>query len=244
VAIAGGSAGGGLVFVILVVVLLMFIYKKGCFAKKTKSIEVKPQATVTEAAPSNEPLSPVDGRKRAHSRLDQMSVLAKAVAARVMAPGQRDIELARLAAHQKSGTPAPPPVCTATSVTPNQVALSVDESSTTHALTPEQINLLRSRLDSAKPPTGAAAVNVEAGQPEESTEPQTPVSPLKRAGSAFVEKIGWMSTKSAKRIGKTPMKGEQAEAMARVAAISAMGTISVKDDGRASCSNKFTSTPL
>lgn len=257
---------------ILVVVLLMFIYRKGCFANKLaiRSVEVKPQprANTEAAAPPTETLPPVDGRKRQHSRLDAMSSLAKSVAARAMTPGQRDIELARLAAHQKSGMAAPAPASASApaaptsasppAISPDQLALSVGGGSTTRAADVAQLgDAVRRALEAGASGKhlGATAVDVEAGNPEpvanakewdeEPAEPKTPTSPLKRAGSAFVEKIGWMSTKSAKRLGKTPVKGPEAEAMAHVAAISAQGACSVKDDDRrASCSNKFTSTPL
>lgn len=207
--ISGGAVGGGALIGGLVAVLLLWYYRKGCFANASTgvAIEVKPTRMATELPDLAEPLTPTDGRRRAHSRLDAMSAIAKSVAAR--AKGQRDIEMARLAAHVASVTTYASTVSTAL-----PAVISPPVTATTTAPAAMAIDMA-SVSAHAEPNVAEGEVIMDDEEAGHAVKP--PPSPVKRAGSMFVEKVGWMSSKSAKRLGKKGVKGVEAERMAALA---------------------------
>lgn len=255
-AIAGAAGGGGALLVAaLLVVMFMLFWRRGYFGSKravsiVRTLPLHAQrgelATLSpntrdRARSSSWSRRTSDMRARAHSKLDAMSGIAQIVAsAAAKAKGQRDIELARKAAHLKGGLVYPTPAAPPSDSPPSSMISPLQSNPARDSVLVEPHFLLVTSTAepaleaSATPTTPAQAMAVGEGAGN-----MAPPSPLKRAGSMFVEKIGWMSSKSAKKLGKEGFKGSQAEAMATAL----MGPTGSAKDGSMH-SNKLASTAI
>lgn len=260
--IAGAAGGAGaLIIGGLVAGILLLRWRKRQGGKKRTVSVVRNLPQVQKISPQEtEPLSPKtrarartsdcgccnsDATAQAHATLDTMSGIAKIVAgAAAKAKGQKDIELARKAAHL-NGCTAASPVSTTTSPPQSSILTAPPLPAVIEPALNVQETLLNIQHQPA--PTVSRSAGPLPGPPvsmgldEEaaSSDAVPPPSPLQRAGSMFVEKVGWMSSKSAKKLGKKGLKGPEAEAMAAAMGYGRHGSVK-----GAVYSNKLASTAI
>jgi len=246
VPLLAGAGGGGA----LVALIGAFLLYRWCKQKNKEPINIavaQVRVKVHDAHDNEqEPLSPrrksdeVESRPRGHSKLDALARSATLAAEkrRKWMKGERDIELARDAARRQEQMAS---VSCASAAPLSQKALMPssqkkllneapslpsDPPASVGPLAPQTAaadavslgNAVQAALQAAGHASGAHPA------PEEDEEAQAAPPPmLTRAGSMFVEKIGWMSSRAAKKLGKTGYKGKAAEVMARAAEKSAAG---------------------